>query len=174
MKKTIAFLYAFIAAFGALVVGLNLGGISGAIDIIVDEFSLSAIAKGFVTGALMVGCLFGALVGGRLSDKFGRKPMLIASALLLALAAVGCSMLSHSATPLVIYRLIGGLGIGVLSAVIPTYITEISPADLRGTFVSFYQLFVVIGIMAAYCANYWFADMELNWHLILGGKALCA
>lgn len=168
MKKTIAFLYAFIAAFGALVVGLNLGGISGAIDIIVDEFSLSAIAKGFVTGALMVGCLFGALVGGRLSDKFGRKPMLIASALLLALAAVGCSMLSHSATPLVIYRLIGGLGIGVLSAVIPTYITEISPADLRGTFVSFYQLFVVIGIMAAYCANYWFADMELNWHLMLG------
>lgn len=168
MKKTTAFLYAFIAAFGALVVGLNLGGISGAIDIIVDEFSLNALAKGFVTGALMVGCLFGALLGGRLSDKFGRKPMLIVSALLLGLSAVGCSMLSHSAAPLVIYRLVGGLGIGILSAVIPTYITEISPANLRGTFVSFYQLFVVIGIMAAYCANYWFADMELNWHLMLG------
>lgn len=168
MKKTLAFLYAFISAFGALVVGLNLGGISGAIDIIVDEFSLSALAKGFVTGALMVGCLFGALLGGRFSDKFGRKPMLIASAVLLGFAAIGCSMLSHAAAPLVIYRLIGGLGIGVLSAVIPTYITEISPANLRGTFVSFYQLFVVIGIMAAYCANYWFADMEMNWHLMLG------
>lgn len=168
MKKTLAFLYAFIAAFGALVVGLNLGGISGAIDIIVDEFSLSALAKGFVTGSLMVGCLFGALLGGRLSDKFGRKPMLIASAILLGFAAIGCSMLSHSAAPLVIYRLIGGLGIGVLSAVIPTYITEISPAELRGTFVSFYQLFVVIGILAAYCANYLFADMKMNWHLMLG------
>lgn len=168
MKKTTAFLYAFIAAFGALVVGLNLGGISGAIDIIVDEFSLSALAKGFVTGALMVGCLFGALLGGRLSDKFGRKPMLFVSALLLGFSAIGCSVLSHSATPLVIYRLIGGLGIGVLSAVIPTYITEISPANLRGTFVSFYQLFVVIGIMAAYTANYFFAGLTLNWHLMLG------
>ena len=168
MKKTTAFIYAFIAAFGALVVGMNLGGISGAIDIIVDELSLNALAKGFVTGVLMVGCLFGALLGGRLSDKFGRKPMLIASALLLGISAIGCSMLSHSATPLVIYRLIGGLGIGVLSAVIPTYITEISPANLRGTFVSFYQLFVVIGIMAAYSANYWLADMALNWHLMLG------
>ena len=168
MKKTTAFLYAFIAAFGALVVGLNLGGISGAIDIIVDEFSLSALAKGFVTGALMVGCLFGALLGGRLSDKFGRKPMLFVSALLLGFSAIGCSILSHSATPLVIYRLIGGLGIGILSAVIPTYITEISPANLRGTFVSFYQLFVVIGIMAAYTANYFFAGLALNWHLMLG------
>ena len=107
MKKTTAFIYAFIAAFGALVVGMNLGGISGAIDIIVDELSLNALAKGFVTGVLMVGCLFGALLGGRLSDKFGRKPMLIASALLLGISAIGCSMLSHSAAPLVIYRLIG-------------------------------------------------------------------
>lgn len=143
MKKSIAFTYAFIAAFGALVVGLNMGGISGAIDIIEAEFSLDALTKGFVTGALMVGCLFGALLGGRLSDKYGRKLMLIISAVLLGLSAGGCGFLSHSASALVIYRFIGGLGVGVLSAVIPTYITEISPAELRGTFVSFYQLFVV-------------------------------
>ena len=168
MKKSIAFTYAFSAAFGALVVGLNMGGISGAIDIIEAEFSLDALTKGFVTGALMVGCLFGALLGGRLSDKYGRKLMLIISAVLLGLSAGGCGFLSHSASALVIYRFIGGLGVGVLSAVIPTYITEISPAELRGTFVSFYQLFVVVGILVAYCANLFFSSYEMNWHLMLG------
>lgn len=168
MKKSIAFTYAFIAAFGALVVGLNMGGISGAIDIIEAEFSLDALTKGFVTGALMVGCLFGSLLGGRLSDKYGRKLMLIISAVLLGLSAGGCGFLSHSASALVIYRFIGGLGVGVLSAVIPTYITEISPAELRGTFVSFYQLFVVVGILVAYCANLFFSSYEMNWHLMLG------
>lgn len=168
MKKSIAFTYAFIAAFGALVVGLNMGGISGAIDIIEAEFSLDALTKGFVTGALMVGCLFGALLGGRLSDKYGRKLMLIISAVLLGLSAGGCGFLSNSASALVIYRFIGGLGVGVLSAVIPTYITEISPAELRGTFVSFYQLFVVVGILVAYCANLFFSSYEMNWRLMLG------
>ncbi len=167
-NKSLITFYALVAAFGALVVGLNMGGISGAIDIIVAEFSLSALAKGFVTGALMVGCLIGALVGGGMSDRYGRKPMLTVSALLLALSAAGCSMLSNGAAALVVYRFIGGLGVGVLSAVIPTYITEISPAKLRGTFVSFYQLFVVIGILVAYSCNYLFAPKALSWHLMLG------
>lgn len=168
MKRSIVFFYAFAAAFGALVVGLNMGGISGAIDIIEKEFALNALSKGFVTGALMVGCLFGALLGGRLSDKFGRRPMLMASAVLLAVSAAGCAFFSYSAAPLVVFRLVGGLGAGVLSAVIPTYMTEISPARLRGTFVSFYQLFVVVGILVAYCANYAFAGLDSNWHYMLG------
>ena len=167
-NKTLIFFYAFVAAFGALVVGLNLGGISGAIDIIVKEFSLSAMAKGFVTSAIMVGCLVGALVGGGMSDRYGRKPMLFVSALLLALSAAGCALLSNGAAALVVFRFVAGLGVGVLSAVIPTYITEISPAKLRGTFVSFYQLFVVIGILLAYTCNYFFAPMALSWHLMLG------
>ena len=168
MKKQLVFFYAITAAFGALVVGMNLGGISGAIDLICDEFALGALAKGFVTGSIMIGCLLGALAGGGLSDKFGRKPMLIASALILGRSSLGCSVLSHSAAALTVYRFIGGLGVGVLSAVIPTYITEISPVKLRGTFVSFYQMGVVIGILLAYCANYFFAKSPLNWHLMLG------
>ncbi len=167
MKKSTAFLYAFIAAFGALVVGLNMGGISGAISLIEVEFSLNALMKGFVTGSLMVGCLFGALLGGGLSDKYGRKVMLIISAILLGVSAAGCGFLSNSAIALVVYRFLGGLGVGVLSAVIPTYITEISPSELRGTFVSFYQLFVVVGILIAYFANWQFFDTEFNWRLML-------
>lgn len=167
-NKSLITFYALVAAFGALVVGLNMGGISGAIDLIEKEFALSALAKGFVAGALMVGCLIGALIGGGMSDRYGRKPMLFVSALLLALSAAGCAMLSNGAVGLVAFRFVGGLGVGVLSAVIPTYITEISPAKLRGTFVSFYQLFVVIGILLAYTCNYFFAPMALSWHLMLG------
>lgn len=168
MKKSKVILYSLVAAFGALVVGLNLGGISGAIDIIETEFSLTALTKGLVAGALMIGCLIGALTGGSLSDKFGRRPLMMASAALLAVSAAGCSMLSNGAAALVAFRFIGGLGVGVLSAVIPAYITEIAPEKMRGTLVSLYQLFVVIGILAAYTANYFLAGSAGGWRYMLG------
>lgn len=168
MKKSKVILYSLVAAFGALVVGLNLGGISGAIDIIETEFSLTALAKGLVASALMIGCLIGALTGGSLSDKFGRRPLMMASAALLAVSAAGCSMLSNGAAALVAFRFIGGLGVGVLSAVIPAYITEIAPEKMRGTLVSLYQLFVVIGILAAYTANYFLAGSAGGWRYMLG------
>ena len=159
---------ALLAAFGALVVGLNLGGISGAIDLIENQFALSAIAKGFVTGSLMVGCLIGALTGGSLSDRFGRKPMLVIPAVLLGLAAAGCWFLAPASAYLIVYRFLGGLGVGILSAVIPSYITEISPAEKRGTYVSLYQLFVVLGILIAYVSNWIIGSKSDNWHLMLG------
>lgn len=168
MKKSKIIAYALAAAFGAFVVGLNLGGISGAIDIIEKEFSLTSLSKGLVASALMVGCLVGALSGGRLSDKFGRRPLMFVSAALLALSAAGCAFLSNGAAPLVVFRFVGGLGVGILSAVIPAYITEISPEKMRGTLVSLYQLFVVIGILAAYVANCFFVCFDGNWHWMLG------
>ena len=168
MKKSKVILYSLVAAFGAMVVGLNLGGISGAIDIIETEFSLTALAKGLVASALMIGCLIGALTGGSLSDRFGRRPLMMASAALLAVSAAGCSMLSNGAAALVAFRFIGGLGVGVLSAVIPAYITEIAPEKMRGTLVSLYQLFVVIGILAAYTANYFLAGSAGGWRYMLG------
>ncbi len=168
MQKSKVILYSLVAAFGALVVGLNLGGISGAIDIIETEFSLTALAKGLVASALMIGCLIGALTGGSLSDRFGRRPLMMASAALLAVSAAGCSILSNGAAALVAFRFIGGLGVGVLSAVIPAYITEIAPEKMRGTLVSLYQLFVVIGILAAYTANYFLAGSAGGWRYMLG------
>lgn len=164
MKNGKVLFYAFIAAFGALIVGLNMGGMSGAVDLIEKEFALSALAKGFVTGSLLIGCLIGALVGGSLSDKYGRKPMLIFSAILLGISGLGCWLYAPGWVWLTIYRFVGGFGVGVLSAVIPSYISEISPANLRGTLVSFYQMGVVIGILVAYLFNFGIRD---NWHLML-------
>lgn len=166
--------FAVAVAFGALVAGLNLGGISGAIGIIGEEFGLDALMTGLVTGSLMVGCLLGALTGGRLSDVFGRKAVIMASLVLLAASAAGCGILSGGAVALIVFRLIGGLGVGALSAVIPTYISEISTAKWRGTLVSLYQVFIVIGILLAYTANYFIAPLEGNWHYMLGFPAIFA
>lgn len=163
MKKSVL-LYALAAAFGAIVVGLNLGGISGAINLIEKEFALSVLAKGFVTGSLLVGCLFGALLGGSFADRHGRKPMMVASAVLLGFSGLGCWLFTPGWVLLTLYRFASGFGVGILSAVIPTYISEISPAELRGTYVSFYQLAVVIGILMAYCLNF---AIQTKWHLML-------
>ena len=133
-NKLLLFGYVFAASFGAFVVGLNLGGISGALEFITAEFGLSAMAMGLVTSAIMIGCLIGALLGGRYSDKYGRRNMMIISAVMLILSAVGCAMASNAAW-LIAARFLGGCGMGVLSAVIPIYISEISPAKWRGAFV---------------------------------------
>lgn len=174
MGKSKFVFYSLIAAFGAFVAGMNLGGISGAIDAVSAEFGLNALMKGFVTSSLMAGCLFGALSGGSLSDKFGRKAILTVSEILLLVSAVGCGFFSHGAWTLVVYRFLAGLGVGALSAVIPAYISEISVARWRGTLVSLYQVFVVIGILAAYTANYFLVSADVSWHYMLGLPAVFA
>lgn len=165
-KKLLLFGYVFAASSGALVVGLNLGGISGALEFIAREFGLSAISIGLVTSVIMIGCLIGALLGGRYSDRYGRRMMMIISAILLILSAAGCALAGDVAW-LIAARFVGGCGMGVLSAVIPIYISEISPAKWRGTFVSFYQLFIVIGILGAYCADYGMIAWANNWRWML-------
>ena len=91
-NKLLLFGCVFAASFGAFVVGLNLGGISGALEFITAEFDLSAMTMGLVTSAIMIGCLIGALLGGRYSDKYGRKNMLVISAVILTLSAAGCAL----------------------------------------------------------------------------------
>lgn len=166
-NKPLLYGYVLAASFGAFVVGLNLGGISGALEFLVAEFGLSAMAAGLVTGVIMIGCLIGALFGGRYSDKYGRKNIMILSAAVLAAAALGCA-LAPDAAWLIAARFAAGCGMGILSAVIPIYISEISPARWRGTFVSFYQLFIVIGILAAYCADFGMMAWTANWRWMLG------
>lgn len=161
------FLYTFITVFGGLIVGLNMAGISGAVPFIQSRFNLDDMLLGAVVGILTVGCLFGALSGGRLSDRFGRKNVMFLSAVLFVISSLGCA-LSPSMYSLMGFRFLSGLGVGMISTVAPVYISEISPARLRGTLVSYNQLAVVVGILIAYIVDYILIGFENNWRLMLG------
>ncbi|MEM6526195.1 MAG: sugar porter family MFS transporter [Bacteroidota bacterium] len=113
--------------------------------------------QGWAMSSALVGCIFGALAAGGLSDKYGRKQPLILAAALFILSAWG-SGAANDFHGFIIYRVIGGIGIGIASTLSPMYIAEISPAHLRGRFVAINQLTIVIGILAAQICNYLIAD----------------
>ncbi len=161
------FLYTFITVFGGLIVGLNMAGISGAVPSLQEQFNLDDMSLGLVVSILIVGCLGGALLGGGLSDRYGRQKVMFSSAVFFIVSSSGCALSSNLAS-LLVFRLIGGLGIGVISAVAPIYISEISPDPLRGTLFFYNQLAIVIGILIAYIVDYILLDYEWNWRLMLG------
>ncbi len=142
-----------VAALGGFLFGFDTAVISGTEGFVKDKFQLDALAEGWFVGIALLGCILGVLIAGFLSDGFGRKPVLLLSSVLFSISAIGCA-LSASYTELVIYRLVGGLGIGVASIVSPLYISEISIAHMRGKMVTLYQLAITIGILAAYVSNY--------------------
>ena len=104
-------------------------------------------------GCALIGSIIGVSVAGLLSDNLGRKKTMLISALMFSISAIGCAVCSDFAQ-LVVFRVIGGFGIGVVSIVSPIYISEVAPADRRGTLVSLYQLAITIGFLLAYLANY--------------------
>jgi SP family arabinose:H+ symporter-like MFS transporter len=108
--------------------------------------------EGWLVASGLIGCVIGAAIGGWLSDRFGRKRILLLSAVLFTLTSIGCAVAPEPCM-LSAARLIGGLGVGIASMVVPLYIAEISPARLRGRMVSFYQFAITIGIVAAYLSN---------------------
>lgn len=154
MHKNRGFLYlvCLIAALGGFLFGFDTAVISGTIGLVKHDFNLGAFQEGWFVSCALLGCIIGVSVSGKASDKYGRKLVLILSALLFLTSALGC-MVCSSFTQLVIFRLVGGLGIGVASMVSPLYISEFSPARFRGMMVSLYQLALTIGIVVAYFSN---------------------
>ena len=116
-------------------------------------FQLDTLQQGWYVGCALVGSIVGVLFAGILSDKLGRKLTMVISAVLFSTSALGCA-LSADFTQLVIYRIIGGVGIGVVSIVSPLYISEVAVAQYRGRLVSLYQLAVTVGFLGAYLVNY--------------------
>ena len=141
------------AALGGLLFGYDIAVISGTIPFITDVFSLSEWWKGFTVSGIYLGCLVGAGFAGRMSDRFGRKTMLICSAILFAISAIG-SGLAKTLPAFFIYRLVGGLGVGMAAMLSPMYIAEVTPARIRGRFVAINQFTIVTGILVAYFVNY--------------------
>ena len=157
MKSTINFSYliflSVVAALGGFLFGYDTAVISGTIAQVTQLFQLDALQQGWYVGCALVGSIVGVLFAGILSDKLGRKLTMVISAVLFSTSALGCA-LSADFAQLVVYRIIGGLGIGVVSIVSPLYISELAVAQYRGRLVSLYQLAVTVGFLGAYLVNY--------------------
>ena len=157
MKSTIKFSYliflSVVAALGGFLFGYDTAVISGTIAQVTQLFQLDALQQGWYVGCALVGSIVGVLFAGILSDKLGRKLTMVISAVLFSTSALGCA-LSADFAQLVVYRIIGGVGIGVVSIVSPLYISELAVAQYRGRLVSLYQLAVTVGFLGAYLVNY--------------------
>ena len=142
-----------VAALGGILFGYDTAVISGTTDIVSGQFGLDPLATGWYVGCALIGSIVGVMVAGMLSDFLGRKKTMLIAALMFSISAIGCAV-CKGFTDLVIYRMIGGFGIGVVSIVSPIYISEVAPADKRGTLVSLYQLAITVGFLLAYLVNY--------------------
>jgi len=148
-----------VSAMGGLLFGYDWVVIGGAKPFYERFFDItsSPYLQGWAMSSALIGCLVGALSSGYFSDRYGRKLPLIIAAALFTIAAIGTGA-ANEFTIFIIFRLIGGLGIGLASAISPMYIAEISPAQMRGRLVSVNQLTIVIGILAAQIINYLIAE----------------
>ncbi len=142
-----------VAALGGFLFGYDTAVISGTIAQVTYLFRLDTLQQGWYVGCALIGSIVGVLFSGILSDHIGRKKTMILSAILFSTSAIGCAFCIDF-NQLVIYRIIGGIGIGVVSVVSPLYISEVSAAQFRGRMVSLYQLAVTVGFLGAYLVNY--------------------
>lgn len=150
-------LVAVIAALGGLLFGYDFVVIGGAAPFYEGFFQLaSSEDKGWAQSCALLGCLAGALASGGLSDKFGRKKLLIASAVLFAVTSLGTG-LAGNFNSFVLWRILGGVAIGLASNLSPLYIAEIAPSSIRGRLVSLNQFTIVVGILLAQLVNLWVA-----------------
>jgi sugar porter (SP) family MFS transporter len=150
-----------IAALGGFLFGYDAAVISGTITFVTKQFGLDTLHQGWYVGCALIGSILGVSMAGILTDKFGRKRTMMVSALLFTISGVGCAM-AGGFFDLVIYRIIGGIGIGVVSIVSPLYISEVSIARVRGRMVSLYQLAITIGFLGAYLINFQLLQISEN------------
>ncbi|KRK95615.1 hypothetical protein FD25_GL000030 [Levilactobacillus acidifarinae DSM 19394] len=163
----------FFGALGGLLFGYDTGVISGAILFIQKQMNLGSWQQGWVVSAVLLGAILGAAIIGPSSDRFGRRKLLLLSAIIFFVGALG-SAFSPEFWTLIVSRIILGMAVGAASALIPTYLAELSPADKRGTVSSLFQLMVMTGIFLAYVTNYTFSGMYTGWRWMLGFAAIPA
>jgi len=153
-NQTFLWMICLVAAMGGFLFGYDWVVVGGAKNFYEPFFGIATPAmKGWATSSALVGCIFGALLCFALSDKYGRKRLLILSGFLFAVAAIGTA-LANNFTVYNIYRIVGGFGIGITLNLSPVYIAEMSPLNMRGKFVSVNQLMIMIGILVAQTANW--------------------
>jgi len=158
-NKSYIFGISMVSAMGGLLFGYDWVVIGGAKPFYERFFDIASSAnlQAWAMSSALIGCVVGAVVSGVISDKFGRKWPLLLSAFLFTIASFGTGFVS-SYTLFIVFRMIGGVGIGLASALSPMYIAEVAPSHLRGRFVSLNQMTIVIGILAAQLINLLIAD----------------
>ncbi len=144
-----------VAAMGGLLFGWDWVVIGGAKPFFQRYFELTSEAQiGWANSCALIGCLFGSLAAGALSDKLGRKRLLILAAVIFAVTSVG-NALAHNFSIFIAWRMLGGVAIGLASSLSPMYISEVAPAQMRGKLVAINQLTIVVGVLAAQLINWW-------------------
>ena len=144
---------AVVAAVGGILFGYDTAVISGTTKAVTTQFALSVAQEGWYVGCALIGSIIGVLCAGVLSDGIGRKKTMLIAAIMFSISALGCA-LAGDFTQLVIFRMFGGFGIGVVSIVSPMYISEVAVASKRGTLVALYQLMITLGFLLAYLVNF--------------------
>lgn len=174
------YLLTAVAALGGLLFGYDTAVIAGAIGFLQTKFELTAAMKGWAASSAIIGCIFGAMFAGYLSDRYGRKKILILTAFLFGISAIG-SAIPANLTQFAVARFVGGLGVGAASMLSPLYITELAPAKVRGMLVSLYQLAIVLGILLIFFINMLVQGMgddnwnvETGWRWMLGSETIPA
>ncbi len=174
MQKSYTIIISLVVAMGGFLLGFDSAVISGAVSGIRSYFEMSDWQLGFAVGCVIFGAMAGNILAGPLSDKYGRKKLLIFTAMLFTISALWSAMATNYIA-FVIARIIGGVGIGGAILIAPIYIAEIAPPKLRGSLVSLNQLNIVLGISVAYFSNYFMKDIEgESWRWMLGVEAIPA
>ena len=148
--------YSLVAAIGGFLFGFDSGVINGTVDALQQAFNSDAVGTGFNVASMLLGCAAGAFFAGTLADKFGRKPVMIVTAIAFIISAWG-SGISGSSAMFVFFRITGGLAVGAASVLAPAYISEIAPPRIRGGLATLQQLMIVVGLFAAFLSNYMIA-----------------
>lgn len=165
MKKAAGYVLSvtLVAAIGGLIFGFDTAIVAGATRYMKEQFTLNSLQEGWAVAVVLIGCMFGAGLAGPVSDRIGRRRFMRISAALFLVSAAGCA-LPRTIAEFVVFRFVGGLGIGSAAVLSPLYIAEIAPARVRGALVSVNQLAIVTGILLAYLVNWLFAGAgPSNW-----------
>ncbi|WP_010539569.1 sugar porter family MFS transporter [Dietzia alimentaria] len=151
-------LISMVAALGGFLFGFDTAVINGAVDSVQETFGMNAALTGFAVSSALLGCIAGAYLAGRLADRWGRTRVMILASVLFTASALG-SGLAFGPADLIVWRIIGGLGVGAASVIAPAYIAEVAPPAIRGRLGSLQQLAIVSGIFVALLTDAWLAGV---------------
>lgn len=171
MKYISLYIVAVIASLGGLLSGYDTGVISGALLFINESFNLTDTLQGVLVSSILIGAVVGASTNGILADIFGRKKIIILTAIIFILGSLMCAF-APNILVLIFSRIFVGLAVGIVNFVIPLYLSEISPKHIRGTLVSLYQWAITAGILFAYLINAIFAHVTFDWRFMLAAGVI--